>query len=193
MNAIQSIFSLPETGTPKTHRVSFTNEKGEFHYRGYNYAYVIRPSVDGAVATLRIKSALLYKFRMVCCFRDVCKSKLPDMEIMQTGPGWYKVVSMSETGDTSVHRFFYFLNRWMLSQHSQHETEPSNSTFVTQRRRYTLQVTEVHHRLRVLEAQPPKSSAEPIQTLKVGPRVVSEAKLQQLAMTINARYGHTVH
>jgi hypothetical protein len=208
MTAIQSIFSLPRD----TERVSFTIN-GEFHYSGHGYAYIIRPSKDGAVATLRISRALLHKFRMTC-FREVRPAVLPDMEVLQTGPGWWKVVSMSEAGDTSVHRFFYHLNKWALARQSLKDLVQGVAQAVAagpvmqrQRRCYKLKVMQVGKTIRVLDSMPPtakidiqspvsQSASVPVKQAPQRVPSVEPSKLAMLAQTINNKYGHlprTVH
>lgn len=182
MNAVQSIFSLPKTSA----RVSFTYN-GAFHYSGFGYAYIIRPSKDGAIATIRIARALMNKFRAVC-FRDVCKSKCPDMEVMETGCGWWKIASMSEVGDSSVHRFFYHLNKWRLAVLA---ADRVANIVQKAKCRYSIMVEQVGKTMRVLDQQPqPLSAPKPVKPVAAPP---SMAKLQRMVNTVNQRYGHAVH
>lgn len=179
---IRSIFSVPATAN----RVSFLHN-GSFAYRGYGYAYIIRPTPDGASATLRISKALLTKF-INAYWPKTQQPKMKDMVLTESGFGWWRVHSLSEVGDASVHLFFRYLNLWVLAQ--QRAAEAAQAAAAKVRRCYTLTVERVGNVMQIISnkfgAQGPQTPAQaPVQQAPVAPK-----KLELLAKTINGRFGH---
>lgn len=180
---INSIFSLTNT-----RRVSFKTDNGSFAYRGLGYAYIIRPTNDGASATLRITKSLLTKFLNAYWPKNQ-HPNLKDMALTQSGFGWWRVHSLSEVGDSSVHRFFRYLNLWVLGQAKLAETAAQVQKAV--KRHYTLMVEKVGHAMRVLN--PTLAQPTPVPQPKA---LVEPSRLEQLARVINTKFGHvsnTVH
>ncbi len=174
---IASIFSLPVNAN----RVSFLHN-GSFAYRGVGYAYIIRPTQDGASATLRISKALLTKF-IKAYWPKTQQPKMKDMALTESGFGWWRVHSLSEVGDASVHRFFRYLNLWVLAQ--QRLTEATASVSATVRRHYTLTVERVG---RVMQVIQPRSNAAP--TLVQAVKPADPSRLELLAKVVNSKFGH---
>jgi len=174
---INSIFSLTNT-----RRVSFKTDNGSFAYRGLGYAYIIRPTTDGASATLRITKSLLTKFLKAYWPKNQ-HPNLKDMALTQSGFGWWRVHSLSEVGDSSVHRFFRYLNMWVLARNKAAELAHQVSQHV--KRRYTLLVEQVGHAMRVSPPQVPSPQVQATQPAPVNP-----SRLEQLARVVNAKFGH---
>lgn len=177
MNTIYSIFSpLP------TPRVSFLLPNGAFAYKGAGYAYIIRPTRDGASATLRITKGLLTKF-INAYWPKTRQPKMQDMVLTESGFGWWRVHSLSEVGDASIHRFFRYLNLWALGQQKLADTAARAVQGI--KRHYTLVVEKIGRSTRVLD---PKTL--PQQNPKAPLSPASDRRLQQLATTINTKFGH---
>lgn len=173
---IASIFSTPINAN----RVSFAHN-GCFAYRGIGYAYVIRPTNDGASATLRISKALLTKF-ILAHWPKTQQPKMKDIALVESGFGWWRVHSLSEVGVASVHRFFRYLNLWVLAQQRIVDAAASVATRV--RRHYTLTVEKVGRVMQVI--QPRKVVPQPQQQ----PRPVDPSRLELLARVVNSKFGH---
>ncbi len=187
MKAIHSIFSLSNNAA----RVSFLTREGAFAYAGIGYKYILRPTVDGAVATLRISKDLITKF-IDSYWPKTHKPKMKDLELLEQGFGWYKVCSMSEIGDASVHRFFMYLNRWVLAQQEKMEKlaramdEAVQSTQRPTARKYALVVEKVGNTPRVMDVLDPCIKTKAAQPAKSA----SPEHLQKFVQAIRAKFGH---
>lgn len=185
MNAIHSIFAVPANSP----RVSFLTRKGEFAYKGLGYAYIIRPSRDGATATLRCSRKFLTTF-LRAYWPKTMMPKFPDMVLADQGFGWWRVESLSEVGDKSVHQFFRYLNLWALARDAKQEKAAHP---VEHRRtpRYQIIAESGFGRCRILGKVVPvvRSLAEPVQQVPVTSQV-DPKKLAMLARVVNQRFGH---
>jgi hypothetical protein len=116
MKVVHSIFSVSNNAA----RVSFLTREGTFAYAGVGYRYMLRPTTSSAIGTLRISKDLLDRF-IKAYWPKTQRPKMQDLELLSQGFGWYKVCSLTEVGAASVHRFFMYLNRWVLAQQEKME------------------------------------------------------------------------
>lgn len=187
MKVVHSIFSMSNNAA----RVSFLTREGAFSYAGVGYRYILRPTADGALGTLRISKELLDRF-IKAYWPKTQKPKMQDLELLSQGFGWYKVCAMSVVGGSSVHRFFMYLNRWVLAQQEKMEKlaqamdDALKPLARPAKRKYGLVVERVGQTTRVVDVLDP-SAKRP-----VAPVVKSLAPehLQKFVRAMAAKFGH---
>lgn len=187
MKVVHSIFSMSNNAA----RVSYLTRGGAFAYAGIGYKYILRPSVDGALGTLRISKELLNRF-IHSYWPKTLKPRMKDLELLEQGFGWYKVCSMSVEGAGSVHRFFMYLNRWILAQQEKMEKlarsmdEAVQPTHRPTARKYALVVEKVGNTPRIMDVLDPCIKTKVAQPAKSA----SPEHLQKFVQAIRAKFGH---
>lgn len=187
MKAVHSIFSMSSNAA----RVSYLTRDGSFAYAGLGYKYILRPSVDGALGTLRISKELLSRF-INSYWPKTQRPKMKDLELLEQGFGWYKVCSMSTEGVGSVHRFFLYLNRWILAQQAKMEKlaqamdDAVGEHKQPTARKYALVVERVGRTERVVDVLDPQAKRPPV----LPARSMAPEHLQKFVRALAAKFGH---
>ncbi len=187
MKVVHSIFSMSNNAA----RVSFLTRDGAFSYAGLGYKYMLRPTADGALATLRISKDLLDRF-INAYWPKTQKPKMKDLELLSQGFGWYKVCAMSVVGDSSVHRFFMYLNRWVLAQQEKMEKlaqamdEALKPLSKPTKRRYSLVVERVGQTTRVVDVLDPSAKRPRAPVVKS----LAPEHLQKFVRAMASKFGH---
>jgi len=188
MKVVHSIFSMSNNAA----RVSYLTRDGTFAYAGVGYKYILRPSEDGALGTLRIGKDLLNRF-IHSYWPKTQKPKMKDLELLEQGFGWYKVCAMTAAGTGSVHRFFMYLNRWILAQQEKMEKlaqamdeAVQSHTQAPTSRRYALVVERMGRTDRVINVLDPNAKRPVVLPAKS----LAPEHLQKFVRAISAKFGH---
>lgn len=159
-------------------------------YRGPGYLYHMRKSAHDVIAKLKISRELLARFVKNC--GTINTVQLPGLTVAEQGGGWYEIFVLMEQRCPNVIQFIKRLNQWM---HRQNFVGPK----LPRSLHYVLEVRVFDHAPRLgntvsREAVKPKPvvpnylHGAPV-AASVAP-VASLTRLQQLAQTVNARFGH---
>jgi hypothetical protein len=189
---------------------AITCNKNTYAYRGFGYTYFLhRQTPQGTYAKLHIKRELFNAFRhtqektprvfnkqgqQVECQMSPRIKDLQGIEIFATGGGWWTITVLDENLSALVSQFLARLNKWMLEQRRVIQNKALQ--FVTDNSLHKVYKVAVDAKGRPIQdnslspvpAKPQAIKEEPQQfTLPLG---VLESKLQRLAATLNARFGH---
>jgi hypothetical protein len=161
-------------------------------YHGKGYTYHLHKTAKDIWAKLQIARDTLKKFVKNV---GVCNTiHLPGLNVCDQGVGgWHEIFVIDERKLWAVVHFLKRLNRWMLG---------ANTILLPAKRyHYFLEVRKFEHttprHLRHAPyndqkpvTRPPAIPYTPSSPLSVQAKMVPTARLQQLATTVNTRFGH---
>lgn len=162
-------------------------DRTTFTFHGKGYTYHLHKTAQDVWAKLQIARETMKKFisRVGACNTV----HLPGLNVCDQGVGgWFEIFVIDERKLWAVIHFIKRLNRWM---NDAHVIVPPNK-----RRHYFVQVREFTHTPpRHLRHAPYREQPQNVipftpPPLTIQPKVVPTARLEHLAATVNARYGH---
>jgi hypothetical protein len=167
-----------------TQRVITSAGEKTSHYTGVNYQYFFTKSPQkGNTCKMQIAKSVLEEF-------EKAKGRINSLgmihlQVLDQGNGWWLICSDQPENDGVVTEFIARFNRWALKRAArENQTVVANvKDAATSKARYTIEVRTNHNGRLHRPGQQRLSSAQPI--------AASEGSLQDLAETINARFGHT--
>lgn len=164
-------------------------------YHGMGYTYHLHKTAKDIWAKLQIARDTLKKFvKNVGSHNTI---NLPGLNVCHQGPGgWFEVFVIDERKFWAVVHFLKRLNHWVLGTHIRHAKDKRHHYFVEARlfaHTPPRQVQDLRKQKPALQIVPP--TARPIPYIPSSPltvqaKMVPTARLQQLASTVNTRFGH---
>jgi hypothetical protein len=147
------------------------------HYTGVGYQYFFTKSPQqGNTCKMQVSKSMLDDF--VTGKGRVNSLGMPHLQVLDQGNGWWLICSDQPEHDGVVTEFIARFNRWALKR-ADAKPEPTPAPAKT---RYTVEVRQ-NHNGRLHRPGQRLSSAQSV--------VASEGSLQELAESINARFGHS--